>query len=80
MALAGALLVIARSAEAATVVLALELLLLELESADSELAVAVLVMTVPFGVEGEMATVIVNCALAPLPSKATRQVTVPPGV
>jgi hypothetical protein len=80
LALAGPLLVTARSADAVTVVLALELLLPEFESEKSELAVAVLVMRVPSGVEDEMATVIVNCALTPLPSEATPQATVPPGL
>jgi hypothetical protein len=60
-------------------VVALELLLFGFESAEFELAFATFVMTVPFGVEGDTATMIRNSALCPFPRVLTPQVTVPPG-
>lgn len=70
-------LVIARSAEALTVVVAVALLLAELPSAVADVIVAVLERTVPFDTDGETATVSVKIAL-PAANEALEQVTVPP--
>jgi len=78
VALAGPIFTIDRSACVLIVVLALDELLLGSESKDSDVAVAVLVRSVPFGVDGETATVTVNWALCPFPRKGIVQETVCP--
>src|ERR1044071_1653802 len=67
-----------KSALAEMVVIAEELLLFEFVSALDDVAVAVLLTTVPFGIVDAACTVIVNCALWPLPSSGTVQAMLAP--
>src|SRR5262245_52594314 len=77
VAVAGALLAIDRSACALIVVDAVEVLLPVFVSALLVVAVAGLLTTVPLATDGAACTVIVNCALCPLPSKPMSHATVP---
>src|SRR5205814_10001350 len=77
IAVAGAVLLMERSACALTVVVAVELLLAGFVSALDDVAVAVLLSTVPFAMLGRGCTVMVNCALPPLASSGIVHDTTP---